>query len=577
MPFFSAAEHNLIFPLPDSYFVWNLYGAGYDNLGINGKPERVPMQLPAEDQILVRIDAVGICYSDVKLIQQGGRHPKLTGIDLSRTPTRPGHEISLTVVRVGDLLQDQFSVGQRYAILPEIIKGGRKMTYGFNIAGGLSQYQLIGPELLETDRGECLLPLDDSLGYGEACLLEPWGSVFSSYDRTRRVHPMRGGRMWIIGHPGSSVDYTFSKYLSLPGTILLSGVSKALETEIKNQANNVLVSESVTENDYASLSDRYTGGRKFDDIVLLGPQRPEQIEALLNEVAAGGTINLVGKQPVQGITNVDAQRIHYDFVSLLGNSEMDIAASYGLEQNRTNFLEGGIAVMIGAAGPMGQMHLQYAITNPEGPQTIIAADINQTRLDYAALRYEKLAEELNKSFYAINPALSPTSFQRQIKEKTGSGAADDVIVLVPEQRAIDEAAALLHSNSMINVFAGTQAGISIPLDISLVYLGNLQISGSSGLSFKHMETVRDLARQGTLNINSSIAAVGGLEAAAEAIRAAEERRFPGKIIVYPQLLKLPLLSTAELFRKYTVGIMSRNEEAGWSTAVERKLLTMKFD
>jgi NADPH:quinone reductase-like Zn-dependent oxidoreductase len=54
-----------------------MYGPGVESMGRAGKPELLPVPEPNDDQLLVRVDAVGMCFSDVKLIKQGGEHPKL--------------------------------------------------------------------------------------------------------------------------------------------------------------------------------------------------------------------------------------------------------------------------------------------------------------------------------------------------------------------------------------------------------------------------------------------------------------------------------------------------------------------
>ena len=75
-----------------------MYGAGLENIGRLGKPESLPVPSPSADQLLVRVDTVSLCLSDVKLIAQGGKHPKLYNRDLAKVPTRLGHEVSLTVM-----------------------------------------------------------------------------------------------------------------------------------------------------------------------------------------------------------------------------------------------------------------------------------------------------------------------------------------------------------------------------------------------------------------------------------------------------------------------------------------------
>ena len=94
--------------LPTTSLAWNVYGAGIDRIGRDGRPERVAVEPPAPDQLLIRIDAVGLCFSDVKLLRLGGDHPKLYGRDLATEPTRLGHETSVTIVAVGAELTDRF-------------------------------------------------------------------------------------------------------------------------------------------------------------------------------------------------------------------------------------------------------------------------------------------------------------------------------------------------------------------------------------------------------------------------------------------------------------------------------------
>ena len=87
--------------LPTTHLRWNLYGAGLGNLGRNGKPERLPLPQPAPNEILVRINAVGICFSDLKILRLGEAHPKIDR-DLRTHPAEMGHENCCTVVQVGE-------------------------------------------------------------------------------------------------------------------------------------------------------------------------------------------------------------------------------------------------------------------------------------------------------------------------------------------------------------------------------------------------------------------------------------------------------------------------------------------
>jgi len=88
-------------PLPEKNLTWNMYGPGLENIGKDGKPEAFPVPEPGDDQLLVRVDAVGMCFSDVKLIKQGSEHPKILHRDLKNNPTRVGHEADVDSCKSG--------------------------------------------------------------------------------------------------------------------------------------------------------------------------------------------------------------------------------------------------------------------------------------------------------------------------------------------------------------------------------------------------------------------------------------------------------------------------------------------
>ena len=120
-------------PVPDTTITWNMYGAGVENIGKDNHPEAFTVPEPADNQLLVRIDAVGLCFSDVKLINQGSQHPKLYNRDLRKEPTRLGHEATLTVIKVGKSLDKEYKAGERYAMQPDIYQNGKSTAYGYTV------------------------------------------------------------------------------------------------------------------------------------------------------------------------------------------------------------------------------------------------------------------------------------------------------------------------------------------------------------------------------------------------------------------------------------------------------------
>ena len=48
---------------PSRTLAWNVYGKGVESVGRDRQPEWVDVPAPSKDQILVRVDAVGLCFS----------------------------------------------------------------------------------------------------------------------------------------------------------------------------------------------------------------------------------------------------------------------------------------------------------------------------------------------------------------------------------------------------------------------------------------------------------------------------------------------------------------------------------
>ena len=556
--------------LPDENLGWNTYGVGVEAMGRDGAPEHIDVTHPGPDQLLVRVDAVGLCYSDVKLIRQGGNHPKLYGRDLSEEPTRLGHEATVTVVEVGEDLADRYQPGQRLAIQPDIYVGGRSTAYGYTIPGGLIQFHLIGPEVLDADDGAYVIPVDDSIGYAAAALSEPWACVEAAYTQRRRLEPLEGGRMWIVGQPGDENEYRFSRYLDRPALIVLTDAPEAIAAQARRTGAEVIHRDGLDPSQYRALSDELTGGDGFDDIVLLGPRRAEQVDKTAALIAFRGTLNLVGDRPLDGLVAVDLGRIHYHYTAYYGNPGPDVAASYGEERNRCELCPGGVALFVGAAGPMGQMHIQRALELPDGPSTIIASDVDPTRLAVLEAKLGPLAERRERRLAIVDPSADPEALAAIVEKETAGRGADDVIVTVPVGETMSDSAQLMAPDGMLVLFAGAPVGTVGPLDLSAVYLQNAQYTGTSGSRISDQQLVIDKAVAGLLSPERSLAAVGGIEAGRDGVQAMLEGRFAGKIVIFPQLKGLPLMGLEELAERYPA--IGRHLGDGWSPEAERELI-----
>ncbi len=99
--------------IPAAMKAWQVFGAGLENFGRDEQPVEIEVPQPGPRELLARVDAAGLCFSDVKILRLGGEHLRLYGRDLAADPIILGHEAALTIVKVGSDIADQFSIGDR--------------------------------------------------------------------------------------------------------------------------------------------------------------------------------------------------------------------------------------------------------------------------------------------------------------------------------------------------------------------------------------------------------------------------------------------------------------------------------
>jgi threonine dehydrogenase-like Zn-dependent dehydrogenase len=394
----------------------------------------------------------------------------------------------------------------------------------------------------------------------------------AAYTQRRRLSPKTGGILWIIGQPGDHTEYTFSSGLEAPATIVLTDAPATVKKLAQATGAKIIERDGLTDTDYKELSRELTGGAGFDDIVALNPTSASVVSEIARRIARRGTFNLVGQAPLDGLAQVDLGRLHYDYIAFVGNRGPDIAASYGEARNRCDLRPGGTSVFVGAGGPMGQMHVQRALELPNGPSLVIATEVSDERLQTLREMFEPLAEKHGRKILFFNPNNSPVSFHDLVMEATGGQGADDVVVSVPVPKLMEEGDSVMKADGMMVLFAGVPNGTMGAVNLSNVYLSNAQYTGTSGLTIHDQALVMERRVEGSLSPGRSVAAIGGLETAVEAIQSVIEGKYPGKVVVFPQIHNLPLMGLKELQEKLPEVAEKLGENQMWTNKAEEALI-----
>jgi threonine dehydrogenase-like Zn-dependent dehydrogenase len=566
-------------PLPAQYWLWPLYGQELENLGRDGQPIQTPMPECGPDQLLVRHDAVGLCFSDTKVIHAGESHPRLHGRDMKHDPVVLGHEVALTVMQVGANRADRFKVGDRFIIQADILYKGVGLAYGYALRGGLQQYNLIGPEVLDGDDGCYLLPLKDATGYAQAALTEPWACVTASYDVTYRTAWQPGGATLIVAGPGALAHYTLGAPYAgaqAPAVVVTLGVTGALAEELARRAASdgfalAALGAVSDETLRQALEAAPKGG--FDDVVLLGADVTlyERLEPLARR---GALLNIVGGQAIEGLARVDVGRLHYEHINFIGTETTDIGAAY--RPIRAQLKPGGCAAFLGAAGPMGQMHFQRALQLQDAPRLLVATDLVTERLQELETKYAELIAsrrgEVEAVFRVPAQGQSPAEFNAGLLALTGGAGFDDIVVLAPSAGVVTGAVKMLTSGGLLNVFAGLPSGTKAAIDLRDLLSKQLSFTGTSGSSIHDLRSMLDLAEAGELNPNLSVVAVSGFSGAREGLDGVMNQRYPGKVVIYPQALDFPVTPLADLKAVLPTVYAKLGPNESWTVEAEREFL-----
>ena len=524
---------------------------GVDEIVVN--PAK-PVDPVGPTQVLLKVEACGICFSDTKLLHAFETHPRKSDIvaglppeQLAEIPgykpnaeaTVPGHEPVGRIVAVGDAVT-HYKVGDRVLVQADwkhLRTARSNGAFGYNFEGALQEYVIIDERCVISPDGEhFLLPVGDEPSAAAVGLIEPWATVEAAYVLRERRSVLEGGRLLLV----ASADTDTSSAAALADA---AGATVTLATP-----------------DGLDLVD----GQRFDDIIYFGASA-DAISALGDLLDLRGILNVVlGGAAIDGPVKVDVGRVHYDYIRYCGTTGSDAAEGYSWIPETAELRAGDKVAILGAAGPMGLMHTMRAVMlgKSDGIQitSVDATDLNDDRLAHLATEIDPAAAERGVTMRYVNTNSTPLE-----------GGYDYVTVMVPVPALVAQAASLAGEGGIVNAFAGIPAGTYGELDLQHVIANRVFVMGTSGSDVSDMATVLRKIEAGIVDTTVSLDAVCGIAGFSDAIQAVIDRTSGGKIMVFPSLVDLGLVRLVDMPEKLP-HVAALLDNGRWTVEAERALL-----
>jgi L-iditol 2-dehydrogenase len=271
--------------------------------------EQAEMPAIAPDEVLLKVQAAGICGTDLRILH--GAHRKFP----AGTVRIPGHEVVGTIAQVGDGLSG-YTVGQRVFVAPNMgcghcrqcISGNNNVcadyqAIGITLDGAFAEYMRVPAAAV---RQGCLMPIADHVDSAIATLIEPFACVLRG-QRPLAVKP--GETVLVIGAGPIGIMHLKLALLSGAGKVLVSEMAPERQEQAKQAGADRVIQPGVE--DLAAVIAEETRGQGADVIVVAAPAHAAQEQAL-QLAAIGGRINFFGGLPKDRPTiHFDSNLVHY--------------------------------------------------------------------------------------------------------------------------------------------------------------------------------------------------------------------------------------------------------------------------
>ncbi len=205
----------------------------------------------------------------------------------------------------------------------------------------------------------------------------------------------------------------------------------------------------------------------------------DTVAKLFPKVGVRGLFNIVqcgskfGKPVVSQVG-----RVHYGAIRVIGTAGSDPAEAMSYIPATAEIRAKDKINIIGAAGPMGTMHVIRDLCQGVPDVTVFAGDLSDDRLLMLQKLAKPLAQKNKVSLRTYNPS----------KEKL-SEQFNYIVLMAPVPALVVQSVASAAKRGIINIFAGIAAHVTAELDLDAYIAKQLYFIGTSGSTLDDMKLV----------------------------------------------------------------------------------------